>query len=308
MKSNTPINSPNDLAIDVQGVTKLRTMAKQNSAAALKETSKQFEALFINMMLKSMRQATPDGGLFDSHERPIYTSMLDQQLSQNLAQKGIGLSDMLVAQLIKADPSLAAADNSELQHTLRQPLPLYKKTSPLTMPVNLTDKTAADDLIHAAKSYHEGSSASNFTNQMQGHAQQAEQLTGVPASFILAQAALESGWGKREITLADGSSSHNVFGIKADKSWKGPVAEISSTEYIDGEPKLVQSKFRVYGSHAEAFQDYALFLANNPRYKHVLANSQSAQDFAQGIQQAGYATDPAYADKLVSIIQRVEAG
>jgi len=324
MKSSTPFNSTNDLAIDVQGVNKLHNLAKQNSPEALKETAKQFEVLFINMMMKSMRQATPDGGLFASHDRPIYTSMLDQQLSQNLAQRGMGLADMLVAQLIKADPSLASADSSALpaaKYSHYVPLSLsdellhsspkassLNKSAASTMSVNPVDNNDSDDLISAAKTYNTASSAQSFTKQMQAHAQQAEQLTGIPSSFILAQAAIESGWGKREITMADGSSSHNVFGIKAGSDWKGPVAEVTTTEYSDGVPKKVQAKFRAYESHAEAFQDYAAFLANNPRYKQVLANSQSAQGFAQGLQQAGYATDPAYASKLLKVIQRVEAG
>jgi peptidoglycan hydrolase FlgJ len=326
MKSSMSSNSTNELAIDVQSVNKLRTMAKQNSPEALKETAKQFEVLFINMMLKSMRDATPDGGLFASHDRPIYTSMLDQQYSQNMAQKGLGLADMLVAQLIKSDPSLASEQassanapiasqyvplslSSELTH--QQPIraSILKKAAALGLHLNPVVDDSPDNLSYTAKIHNTASSsAQSFTTQMQGHAQQAEQTTGIPSSFILAQAAIESGWGKREITKADGSSSHNVFGIKAGNDWKGPVAEVTTTEYIDGEPKKVLAKFRAYDSHAEAFQDYAAFLANNPRYKHVLANSQTAQDFAHGLQQAGYATDPAYASKLLKVIQRVEAG
>ena len=332
MNSSAPFNSTNDLAIDVQGVNKLRTMAKQNSPEAIKETAKQFEVLFINMMIKSMRDATPEGGLFASHDRPIYTSMLDQQFSQNLAQRGMGLSDMLVAQLIKEDPSLASAKASAsaassskstpyvplsfsselLQHQTPQSRSILKAalSGALAMhsnPVPVPDYDQ-DNLISAAKIYNTSNSAQSFTTQMQAHAQQAEQLTGIPSSFILAQAAIESGWGKREITMADGRSSHNVFGIKAGSDWKGPVAEVTTTEYSDGVPKKVVAKFRAYDSHAEAFQDYAAFLANNPRYKQVLANSQTAQDFAHGLQQAGYATDPAYATKLMKVIKRVEAG
>ena len=324
MKSSLPLNSTNDLAVDVQSVGQLKAMAKQKSPAALKESAKQFEALFINMMLKSMRDATPDGGLFASHDRPIYNGMLDQQLSQNLAQKGMGLADMLVSQLVKTDPSLAAGNANTstagkganfvpltLASELAHPTPrsaVYKKAALSAVPSDSTHDNDPDEIIRAARTYNAGSSANQFTTQMQAHAQQAEQMTGIPSSFILAQAAIESGWGKREITLSDGTSSHNVFGIKADSHWKGPVAEVTTTEYVDGAPRKVQAKFRAYDSHAEAFQDYAQFLANNPRYKHVLANSQSAQDFAQGLQQAGYATDPAYADKLLKVIQRVEAG
>jgi flagellar protein FlgJ len=142
---------------------------------------------------------------------------------------------------------------------------------------------------------------------MQEHAKQAEQSTGIPYSFILAQAAIESGWGKREITKADGSSSHNLFGIKAGSDWQGDVAEVTTTEYIEGVPRKVVARFRAYDSHEQAFQDYANFLKNNPRYSQVLINGQTAQGFAYGLQNAGYATDPAYATKLLKVIQKIEA-
>jgi len=124
-----------------------------------------------------------------------------------------------------------------------------------------------------------------------------------PAPLILAQAALESGWGKREIRADDGTQSFNLFGIKADRGWKGATVETTTTEYVDGEPQKVRAKFRAYGSYEEAFTDYARFITRNPRYANVLATD-DPNEAAHGLQRAGYATDPRYGEKLVRIMQK----
>ena len=133
-------------------------------------------------------------------------------------------------------------------------------------------------------------------------AEAAERETGIPAAFILSQAAHESGWGRREIRNADGTSSHNVFGIKAGRGWTGRVAEVMTTEYVDGQPRKVMAKFRAYASPEEAFRDYAKLIKESPRYAKVVEQGGTAQGFAVNLQRAGYATDPAYADKLGRVI------
>ena len=133
-------------------------------------------------------------------------------------------------------------------------------------------------------------------------AQAAEEQTGIPATFMLAQAAHESGWGQRAIRNADGSSANNLFGIKASAGWKGAVAEVVTTEFIDGKPKKLVQRFRAYASAEESFRDYARLMTQNSRYSQVLASGGDAQRFAQGLQAAGYATDPAYAEKLGRVI------
>ena len=143
----------------------------------------------------------------------------------------------------------------------------------------------------------------DFVGRMGASAQAASTASGVPAPLILAQAALESGWGKREIRADDGTQSFNLFGIKADKSWQGPVVETTTTEYVDGEPQRVRAKFRAYASYDEAFTDYARFMTRNPRYANVLATDDPAAA-AHGLQRAGYATDPKYGEKLVRIMQK----
>jgi len=119
---------------------------------------------------------------------------------------------------------------------------------------------------------------------------------------MIAQSALETGWGKREIVASDGTPSNNLFGIKAGAHWKGPVAEVLTTEYVNGKAQKVVQKFRAYASTAESFADYARLIKDSPRYQGVVAAGADAKGFAQGLQRAGYATDPAYADKLARVI------
>ncbi len=145
-------------------------------------------------------------------------------------------------------------------------------------------------------------SAQEFVALHAQGAQKAEQETGIPASFMVAQAAHETGWGKKAIRMADGSNSFNLFGIKANAAWKGATTQILTTEYIDGKARKVAQTFRAYSSYEESFADYARLMKTSPRYRDVVANAHSARDFAQGLQQAGYATDPAYADKLGRVI------
>lgn len=311
MITSKPMDTSNDLAMDVQSLGNLRQMAHQNSPQALKESAKQFEALFINMMLQSMRQATPKGDLFDSHERETYTSMLDQQLSQSMAQRGMGLADMMLGQLknlntvqpdssqpvsaaVAPDLAMPAVEGEAQIHAL-----------PQSTSFNPVKTVILDPVPHLAKAGSSSHAVEAFHAKMHPHAVEASRITGIPAPFILGQAALESGWGKREIKLPDGSSSHNLFGIKAGSSWKGKVAEVTTTEYTQGIPAKVVARFRAYDSDAEAFRDYASLLQNNPRYEQVIANGQSVDSFAKGIQKSGYATDPAYASKLASVIQKM---
>lgn len=274
------------LAMDVQALGRLRQAAKTQSPAALKETAQQFEALFINMMLKSMRQASPQGGMAESSDGQLYTSMLDQQLSQVMAKRGIGLADMMLRQLGATTLPQSSSDTVPQSH-VAQPV-LEKAPSAASASGALSGTSLVDE----------------FRNNMRGPAQAAARITGIPAEFIMGQAALESGWGKREILGPQGQNSFNLFGIKAGASWKGETVEVMTTEYVDGSPRKVMAKFRAYDSYDQAFEDYARLLTRSKRYEGVLANGQSLAGFAQGMQSAGYATDPAYAAKLTRIIQK----
>ena len=142
---------------------------------------------------------------------------------------------------------------------------------------------------------------------MAKHAEEASRATGVPAHLMLGQAALESGWGKHELKAADGTPSNNLFGIKANDSWDGKVVEATTTEYFNGVKQKRIEKFRAYDSYADSFKDFANLMRNNPRYENVMANLQDVNAYAQSMQKAGYATDPNYASKLASVIQKVSA-
>ena len=273
-----------NLATDTQSVNALRQSARQNSPEGLKTVAKQFEALFMNMMLKSMREASPQDGAFDNEQTRMYTSMLDQQLSQNLATRGVGLADVLIRQLSSTVTTPASAPGKQAE----QAMPALVPPGPGTA----ASRTSAPQPTHAQA----------FQTRLGPHAEEASRTTGIPAKFMLGQAALESGWGKRELVAADGTPSHNLFGIKAGAGWHGKVVEHLTTEYVHGVAQKKVQKFRAYDNYADAFRDYAHLLSSNPCYQQVLASAQDATGFAQGLQRAGYATDPHYADKLTRII------
>jgi flagellar protein FlgJ len=272
------------LAADSNSLNGLHAAAKQGSPDATKEAAKQFEGLFLNMMLKSMRDATPQDGPMDNEQSKMFTSMLDQQMSQKMADKGMGLADALVRQLTPANMQDAGVTRGDTS-------------------ISVPGQPASTHAVKGASGRAaQSSNVKAFQDKLGEHAEQASKATGIPAKFMLGQAALESGWGKHEIKAADGSSSHNVFGIKATAGWKGKVVETATTEYINGVPQTKMQKFRVYDSYADAFNDYAKMLSSNPRYGAVIANSHDATSFAKGLQKAGYATDPHYAAKLSNII------
>ena len=327
-----PVNDSSKLAIDVKQMAELRQASRQNSPDALKETAKQFESLFMNMVMKSMREATPQDGMFDSQQSKMYTSMLDQQVSQNLAKRGVGLADMLVRQLsnqvkpVDASPSQdVESAMSEAGHVVpNKPFAFSLPSASAPRVAGVRERVAevssaavagavgpgvampgaATPGVAVQRTGSRSAHVREFQDRLQSHAEEASRSTGIPAKFMLGQAALESGWGRREIKAADGTASHNLFGIKATSGWKGKVVEIPTTEYVNGRPQTRMEKFRAYDSYAEGFQDYARLLTTNPRYEKVIANAQDASGFAQGLQRAGYATDPNYAAKLTRIIKQ----
>ncbi|MET3130565.1 flagellar protein FlgJ [Oxalobacteraceae bacterium GrIS 1.11] len=294
-------------AYDVKGFDALRLSAKANDPGALKTAATQFEAMFINMMMKSMREATPEDGMLDSAQSKMYTSMLDQQTSQNLAKRGTGLADMLMRQMSQAVDAVTprASNMAAALQAFRQQAAtgVATGTAAVGTPA-LGTPPAASEQGGAGQAPH----VRAFQQKLGAAAEQASQDSGIPAKFMLGQAALETGWGKREIKSRDGSASHNLFGIKAGPDWKGKVAEAVTTEYVNGAPHTKMEKFRAYDSYADSFQDYAKLLSGNKRYEKVIASAGDASSFAQGLQRAGYATDPNYAAKLTRIIKHSLVG
>ncbi len=347
------------LPVGSADMSALRRAAKENSPEAIKAVAQQFEALLLNMMMKSMREATPKGGLFDSEQSRLYMSLLDQQVSQNFAKRGMGLADALVRQMSTVNGQTLTLDklseNASPENVkqavgdaikLQQASLLSSLTATRTnddtaaggisqwLGMSATDPNVANadksrktleeliaqkqTLITSARSS-DGAQAVSPGASRSAHVQAFQQKfaaaaesvsseSGIPAKFMLGQAALETGWGKNVMVCADGTSSHNLFGIKANAGWKGKVVESVTTEYVNGVAYKQTEKFRAYDSYEDSFRDYANFLQSNPRYKHVLASGQDARQFAQNLQRAGYATDPQYASKLTRIIQKTLSG
>ncbi|MBT9540521.1 flagellar assembly peptidoglycan hydrolase FlgJ [Thiobacillus sp.] len=317
MAINTDMSA--GLAIDANSLAKLKTSAAQNSPEALKATAQQFEAVFMNMLMKSMREATPKEGMFDNEQTRMYTSMLDQQLTQQLASRGIGLADVMVRQLSRtSQPPVGEAARARtpagLELAPRQNLEFNAARAEAAEPeaaLSLNGLVQPAALVAPAASPRKGDAPAHvesFVQRMLPHAQAASASSGIPAQFMMGQAALETGWGKAEIRGADGQNSHNLFGIKAGGSWTGRTVDIVTTEYVNGKPQKQVDTFRAYDSYADSFRDYAKLLGGNARYQHVVAAGHDAAGFAQGLQQAGYATDPKYAQKLMGVIRLVETG
>lgn len=294
------INSADNLAVDSKNLDSLRHAARQNSPEALKTAAKQFEALFLNMVMKSMRDASPQDGIFDNEQSRMYTSMLDQQMSQHLSNRGVGLADMLVRQLSNTLSQPVLPDGDAATTRTSDPLGAEVRQFNPWQAAAMQQESAPVGAASADSS--QPAHVQNFLDRMAGPAAEASRMTGIPAKFMLGQAALESGWGKREIRGMDGSPSNNLFGIKATGGWKGKVVEAVTTEYVNGVAQKRIEKFRAYDSYADSFRDYANLLRSNPRYESVLANATDLNSFAQGLQRAGYATDPQYAAKLTRII------
>lgn len=255
----------------------LQATAARDPKAAVKEAARQFEALFMQELLKSMRAST-SGGPLDNSGSQMGTDMLDQHYALQLSGRPGGLSEAIARQL---------------ERQIGVPAPSVGSAS-----AGRVSSASAG----SARAQPAGPGAEGFVRQHTEAAKAAERDSGIPSAFILGQAAHESGWGRKEILKPDGSTSYNLFGIKAGPGWNGKTTDITTTEYVNGEPRKVTARFRAYDSYEESFKDYARMLKNSPRYAGVVANADTPQEFATGLQRAGYATDPAYASKLSRVI------
>lgn len=275
--------APNSLAVDARSLDALRMRSGADPKGAAREAAKAFESLFMQELMKSMRASTLASGMLENEGSKLGTEMLDAQLSTKLAGRPGGLSDIIARQL-------------ERQMGLNPgPIPNTAKANPAPEPLQSADKAPAAVKIPQT-------AAASFVQHHTEAARAAQAATGIPAEFMISQAALETGWGRKEIRHADGSTSFNLFGIKAGGSWKGPVAEVWTTEFVDGKPQRVKAQFRAYSSYAESFADYARLMSDSPRYAQVRQRGSDAVAFANGLQKAGYATDPEYANKLSRVI------
>lgn len=273
------ISSSNALAADGRSLNDLKYLAGQDGQGAIKEAAKQFESLFMRELLKSMRDATMQSGMMEGEGTKLGTDLLDQQFAVQMSGMPGGLSDLIAQQLsrqtVPADPNAATSGKGT------------------------TDKHSRLQRTASVAAYAPPTATqSSFVQQHAAVAAQVEKTSGIPAGYMLGQAGHETGWGRREITKADGSNSFNLFGIKAGAGWTGKVAEITTTEYVNGTAQKTVAKFRAYDSYEDSFRDYARLISESPRYAQARQQTDSAYAYANGLQKAGYATDPDYASKL----------
>lgn len=318
MSSPTLSGQNAGLTMDLRSLDRLKTASGKSasSQSTIKETARQLEGLFMQELMKSMRATTMNSGMLDNSGTEMGQSMLDTQLATQMTGLPRGLSALIERQLSR-QMGVAATGDTAAPATSLNDLPARPTLSlsrtdgdhvNASLPLNRTleARLPAATLEAASASDVKGSRklnpAENFVRKHQEAADAAERATGIPAANILGQAALESGWGKREIRAKDGSNSHNLFGIKATSNWTGKVAEVTTTEYIGGVARKVTAKFRAYDSYEDAFKDHARLLSQSPRYSQAVAQADSVRAYAQGLQRGGYATDPAYADKLTQVI------
>jgi len=302
---------------DFAALTRLKAAARTDKRAATSTVARQFETIFTQMMLKSMRSASMGSGILDSEQSKQYRDLADQQLATTLSTrgKGLGIAALLERQLGGHDAKTDAAQ-------ALNPLP----RRPAAMQ---TLAVAPSNLVDDAKALHQGlrpalkatftaidsaangsltrvrdalpASAGEFVRTMLPHAQAAAEKLGVSVRAVLAHAALETGWGRHMPHAAGGASSNNLFGIKAGASWDGAKARVSTTEYENGVAVRRVDSFRAYDSPSGSFSDYADLIAGNPRYAAALGHGDDVHGFAKALQRGGYATDPSYAAKLARI-------
>lgn len=284
---------------DFNALAELKKEAKGKTPEAIKEVAKQFESVFVGMMLKSMRQAKLSDGIFDSSQSDFYRDMYDKELSVNLAgEQGIGLADLIAKQL-SPDQSVAVSKNQTIADYERQSMIRMSNDDGVTESDNLIRKIPVS--VSLDNNEDTIDSAEDFVNQLRPYAEQAAKKLNIDANVLLSQAALETGWGKSVIKSSDGNSSHNLFNIKADRSWQGKQEEVSTLEYRDGVAIKEIAGFRSYASYQDSFDDYVEFIKTNPRYKTAIESSQQPEQYMHELQQAGYATDPDYASKVMKI-------
>lgn len=294
MSLNPSSGQPPGLTMDLRSLDRLKATSGRDPKAGINEAAKQLEGLFMQELVKSMRASTMSSGMLDNAGTDMANSMLDTQRANQMTGLPGGLGEMIAKQL---ERQMGGA-------TKPTPDSPFKGLGDMSISRQIESQARQMSSAKDTRTIDNKrlSNSENFVRKHTEAAKAAEAATGIPASNILGQAALESGWGKHEIRTKDGVPSHNLFGIKATSSWKGKVAEVTTTEYIGGVARKVTAKFRAYDSYEEAFKDHARLLSQSPRYSRTVAQADTVQEYAQGLQKAGYATDPAYADKLTKVI------
>ncbi|MBU2952573.1 flagellar assembly peptidoglycan hydrolase FlgJ [Marinobacter sp. F3R08] len=300
---------------DFNGLNALKSQARSDKQSALREVARQFESLFLSEMLKSMRKAGDvfaEGNYLNSNQSELYRDMFDSQMSLTMAGgQGSGLAEALVQQLSQQIPGMDAEGGRLPGH--KTSLADYDRSLPALskgLPERVQEvATVAVQAVKAAQSTSSQlpdrfDSPEHFVTELLPVAERIAEDTGIDPKLMVAQAALETGWGRHMIRGEQGEPSFNLFGIKADSRWQGDSVSITTTEYREGLPMKEQANFRAYGDYESSFRDYVSFLESNPRYREVLSVADQPEVFAEKLQEAGYATDPDYGNKIRQIMNR----
>lgn len=296
--STMPVES---LASDIRSAEALRAKATSGDPEALRAAARQFEAMFVQIMLKTMREtrfASEDDPFANSSSLKLYQELLDQQWAQRMANgRGLGFAEAMYAALSRNAATPGQTNDATT--------PNQAGATPATTPAAAAAPAGslAPTAGATAGTPDIGADRQAFIDALRPYAEQAAEALGLPAEFVLAQAALETGWGKRQIVGADGQESFNVFGIKAGAKWKGSVVETLTTEFRDGLAMKLSQSFRAYDGYEAAFRDYVDMLRR--RYPLAAAAGDDAEAFASGLVAGRYATDPAYAEKVRGVIGRL---
>ena len=336
------------LYTDFQGVAELKAKARADAKGSLDQVARQFESIFTQMMLKSMRQANLGEGIMDSDQTKFYQDMYDQQLAVHLSESGgIGLAKVIKSQLGGTESASDSKPANNYIDYRKEVISMLERGS--SMPASMQDgkpiialgndqmvagsRIDMQHVVSEAKSQikslfgldpesqpkpelepkqssqqvattdPKGWKKSDFVQQLWPWAREAAERLGLAPAALLAQAALETGWGKHIMPSGKGGSANNLFGIKTGRRWKGSSVNIGTLEYEQGVAVRKKDKFRAYGSFGDSFNDYVDFLQSNPRYSKALASTSDSREFFSELQKAGYATDPKYADKLTRVLE-----
>ncbi len=281
---------------DFNGLDKLRSAAQQDEQGALREAARHFESIFVQMMLKGMRQSNDiladDDNPMNSQQVKFYRDMHDQQLAVEMTSgDGLGLADMIVRQL-GGDPNFTPSS------VLKPPMHHRIQTSEEVSAVGRTDNG------HREAAF---ADRTEFVTKLLPVAQQIAEQSGIPGEHLIAQAAVETGWGQHMIHAVNGQNSHNLFGIKANRDWQGNKTLIDSVEYSDGQASKSRSAFKAYEDFSASMQDYVNLISASPRYQQALEVAGDAKQYFNALQQAGYATDPNYANKINAVLDSVKS-
>lgn len=302
---------------DFSGLNALKSQARNDKQAALEEVARQFESLFLSEMLKSMRKAGDvfaEGNYLNSSQSEFYRDMFDSQLSLTMAKgQGTGLAEALVLQLGQQVPGLDSEGGKLAGH--KASLADYDRSLPplsSRLPAQLEQVNEVADVTSATVTAPESDRAlperfdspEQFVRELLPVAERIAGDSGIDPKLMVAQAALETGWGRHMITGDDQRPSFNLFGIKADRRWSGDSVTITTTEFREGVPMKERADFRAYPDYEASFRDYVAFLESNPRYREVLSVADQPEVFADKLQEAGYATDPNYGAKIRQIMNR----